>query len=128
MSTMQKTWTNQNINIQTLTEKIIKYLEKENFELIVYQEEEGYLIVAASSPKYGIEGDITIQIHGNPNNFSIKIENKKEKGEYKIPPLLATMFGGGYFLLKKLKTEEKYIEFTRQFWRNVNKILNEIKV
>ncbi|MEM3875049.1 MAG: hypothetical protein QXU45_07960 [Candidatus Bathyarchaeia archaeon] len=125
---MQKSWTSQNISIQTLTEEITKFLEREDFDLTVYQEEEGYLIIATNSPKYGIEGDIAIQIHGNPNNFSIRIENKKERSEYKIPPLLATMFGGGYFLLKRLKTEEKYIEFTREFWRNVNKILNEIKI
>lgn len=126
---MQKIWTNQNINIQTLTKKITEYLEKEEFELTVYKEWEGYSIIAVNSPKHEIEGGITIQILGEPNNFLIKIEeNKKEKDGYGIPPLLATMFGGGYFLLKRLKSQEKYIEFAREFWRNINKILNEIKI
>jgi len=125
---MQKTWTNQNINIQTLTKRITEYLEKEEFDLTVYKENEGYSIIAANSPKHEIEGGITIRIFGEPNNFLIKIENKKEKSGYKIPPLLATMFGAGYLFLKSLKSEENYIEFTREFWRNVNKILNEMKV
>ena len=37
------------------------------------------------------------------------------------------MFGGGYFLLKKLKSDERYTEFTRTFWQNINKILSQIR-
>ncbi|MEM0006919.1 MAG: hypothetical protein QXR89_01450 [Candidatus Bathyarchaeia archaeon] len=108
-------------------EKIIKYLEGEDFDITVYQEEKGYTIIAENSQKYEINGSINIQIKGEPNNFSINIAEKSEKSTYGIPPLLSTMFGGGYFLLKRLKSEEKYIEFTKNFWQNVNKILFEIK-
>jgi type IV secretory pathway ATPase VirB11/archaellum biosynthesis ATPase len=126
---MQKNWTNQNVNIQTLMERITKYLEGEDFDVTVYNGERGYIIIANNSSKYEIEGDITIQIQGEPNQFSIKIEEKRGKSwEDRIPPLLATMFGGGYLFLKKLKSEERFIEFTVEFWRNVNKILNELKI
>jgi hypothetical protein len=125
---MQKSWINQNVNIQTLTEKITEYLEREEFDITVYKENEGYSIIANNSPKHEIEDGITIHVNGQPNGFLIKIEeNRREKERFIIPPLLTTMFGGGYFLLKKLKAEEKYMEFTREFWQNVDKILIEIK-
>jgi len=109
-------------------ERITKYLEGEDFDVTVYREERGYTIIANNSSKYEIEGDITIQIQGEPNQFSIKIEEKREQswGD-RIPPLLTTMFGGGYFLLKRLKSNERFIEFTKKFWQNINKILLEIK-
>jgi len=126
---MQKNWTNQNVNIQTLMERITKYLEGEDFDVTVYNEERGYIIIANNSSKYEIEGDINIQIQGEPNQFSIKIEEKRGNSwEDRIPPLLAIMFGGGYLFLKRLKSEERFIEFTVEFWRNVNKILNELKI
>jgi hypothetical protein len=125
---MQKSWTNQNINIQALMERITKYLEGEDFDVTVYCEERGYMIIANNSSKYEIEGDITIQIEGEPNQFSIKLEEKRgQSWGDRIPPLLATMFGGGYFLLKRLKSNERFIEFTKNFWQNVNKILFEIR-
>lgn len=123
---MQKSWLNQNINIQTLTERIVKFLENEEFDITVFKEEKGYSIIANNSPKYKIEGNITIQIHGEPNDFIIKIDNE-ERRKSRFPLLLAAMFGGGYFLLKKLKSDERYIEFTRTFWQNINKILSQIR-
>jgi hypothetical protein len=125
---MHKSWTNQNVELSTLTEKLANFLENEEFDITVYKEEKGYLITANNSPKHQIEGDITIQIHGEPNNFSIEMEGSREgTSGFRLPPLLMTMFGGGYFLLKKLKSDEKYIEFTRNFWQNVNKIVLQIR-
>ena len=54
-------------------------------------------------------------------------ESRREVA-YRFPLLLSTMLGGGYLLLKRLKSNEKYIEFTRDFWQNVNKILLEMKM
>ncbi len=125
---MQKSWTNQNINIHTLMERIIKYLEKEDFDLTVYQEEKGYTIIAENSKKYDLEGGISIQIEGEPNEFTIKMKESRREVAYRFPLLLSTMLGGGYLLLKRLKSNEKYIEFTRDFWQNVNKILLEMKM
>ncbi|MGB9778854.1 MAG: hypothetical protein ACPLW8_05565 [Candidatus Bathyarchaeales archaeon] len=125
---MYKSWTNQNVDLSTLTEKLANFLENEEFDITVYKEEKGYSITANNSPKYQIEGYITIQVNGEPNNFSIRMEGSSEgASSLRLPPLLMTMFGGGYFLLKKLKSNEKYIEFTRNFWQNVNKILLQLK-
>jgi len=124
---VQKNWINQSINLETLTEKVVKFLEKEKFDLTVFKEEKGYSIIANNSSKHKIDEDITIQIYGDPNNLTIKIEEGDRNGRFAFSPLLATMFGGGYFLLKKLKSNEEYIKFTKYFWQNINRILAEIR-
>jgi len=124
---VQKSWINQSINLQTLTEKIVNFLEKEKFDLTVFKEEEGYSIIANNSLKHKIDEDIIIQIYGDPNNLTIKIEEGARKRRFAFSPLLAAMFGGGYFLLRKLKSNEEYIKFTKYFWQNINRILAEIR-
>jgi hypothetical protein len=37
------------------------------------------------------------------------------------------MFGGGYFLLKHLRSDEEFVNFTKSFWKNVNQIILMVK-
>jgi hypothetical protein len=125
---MEKNWTNQNIDLNTLTDGITKFLEDEDFSLAVLKEEKGYVIFTDESPRHKIGGGLCIYIFGNPNDFSIKIEREKfEGGKISFPPLLASMFGGGYFLLKHLRSDEEFVNFTKSFWKNVNQIILMVK-
>ena len=122
---IRRNWKNQNIDLYMLTYKITKMLEKDDFNIIVFQRGNGYEIFAGDSPKYKMNGTLHVEINGEPNDFSInlKIERKKR---FNFPLLLTTMFGGGYFLLKHLKSNEVNISFIKDLCEKIDKIVSQI--
>ena len=124
---MQKTWSNQNVNLDALTKQIIRFFESKKFDDIIASETEtGYKIIAGNSPHYKMQNDTSVTIDGKPDNFSINLESYKEE-KMKFPIMLTTMFGGGYFFLKNLKSEESRYKFEKDFWQNINSIIIQTK-
>jgi len=124
---MQKTWSNQNVNLDALTKQIIRFFESKKFDDIIASETEtGYKIIAGNSPHYKMQNDTSVTIDGKPDNFSINLESYKEE-KMKFPIMLTTMFGGGYFFLKNLKSEESRYKFEKDFWQNINSISIQTK-
>jgi len=125
---MQKTWSNQNVNLDTLTKQIIQFFESKKFDdIIAFETETGYKIIAGNSPYYKMQNDTSLTIDGKPDNFSINLELYKEEKSFKFPIILTTMFGGGYFLLKNLKSDESRYKFEKDFWQNINSIIMQMK-
>ncbi|MCD6469797.1 hypothetical protein J7L29_03245 [Candidatus Bathyarchaeota archaeon] len=122
---IRKNWKNQNIDLYMLTHKIIKMLEKDDFNIIVFQREGGYEIFAEDSPNYRMNGTLHVEINGEPNDFSINLKIERER-RFNFPLLLTTMFGGGYFLLKHLKSNEVNISFIKNLCEKIDKIISQI--
>lgn len=125
---MQKTWSNQNVDISTLTNQIIQFFKGRKFDITALETETGYQIIAGNSLHYKIESDISVTIYGNPENFSINLElcSEKKRGST-FPVMLATMIGGGYFLLKHLKSNEMWMTFKKDFWGYVDSAVTQVR-
>lgn len=126
---MQKRWLNQNVNIGTLTHELIGFFDAKKFDITALKTETGYEIIAGNSPQYKMNSKILVTIDGKPNDFSIKLElhSEKKTENFAFPPILTTMFGGGYFLLKRLKSDETWMVFKKDFWSHANSIVAHIK-
>lgn len=125
---MQRNIKNLQIDFAALRKEIVKFLDQEKFsEIAGVETEKGYKIFAGDSSRHKIRGDISIGVEGNPDDFMISLESFKEEKRHKIPMMLASMFGGGYFLLKDLKSEEALIKFTPIFWRSINIIVSSLQ-
>jgi len=122
---IRKNWKNQNVDLYMLAYKITKMLEKDDFNIIVFQRENGYEIFAEDSPKYKMNGTLHVEINGEPNDFSINLEIERKK-RFDFPLLLTTMFGGGYFLLKHLKSNEVNVLFIKELCEKIDKIVSQI--
>jgi hypothetical protein len=121
---MEKRWMERGVDLASLTNYIGNFFKERDFEAIKGQTSSGYNIFAEDSPHFKLDGCISVTIEGKPNDFIVKLELcKKEKRHSLAPILLTTMFLGGYPLLKRLKSEENWIRFEKEFWSYLNNIV-----
>ena len=124
---MQKTWSNQNVDLSIITQRIIQFFEEKKFDITALETEKGYQIIAGASPYYKMESYTSVLIEGKPEDFSVNLEPCNQEKTFKLPAMLTTMFGGGYFLLKHLRSDEVWMTFSRDFWRRVDSIIMNLK-
>jgi len=116
---MQKTFAKK-IDLEWLTKQIAHFFEARKFEdITAVRNAAGYQIVAGDSQKYKIKSDLKVDIHKEAEGFSVSLELVKELKKFNYPVMLATFFGGGYFFLKDLKSDESWRKIEREFWQIV---------
>jgi hypothetical protein len=115
-----------NVNLEWLTRQIARFFDARKFEEITaVQNAGGYQIVAGDSPKYKIKADLRVGIRKEAEGFSVSLELAKEVKKFNYPVMLATFFGGGYFFLKDLKSDESWRKIEREFWQEVSAIVTK---
>jgi len=120
---MQKTFA-KNIDLERLTKQIAYFFEARKFEdITAVQNAAGYEIVAGDSQKYKIKSDLKVDIHREAEGFSVSLELAKEVKRFNYPVMLATFFGGGYFFLKDLKSDESWRKIEREFWQTIGSMV-----
>lgn len=124
---MQKSWSNKNIDLELLVTCIGDFFKERDFEAVKGKTPNGYQILAHDSPYFKLDGYIDVTIEGQPNNFVITLNLRGRKGkDFGAGPFLMAMFGGGYFFLRKLKSEEDWIKLEKEFWRYVENSLQSL--
>jgi hypothetical protein len=121
---MEKRYTNKNIDLALLTTRIGNFFKERDFEAIKGETAEGYHILAEDSPSFRLDGCVSVAIEGKPEDFTVKLElfNKGKRRSF-TPILLTTMFLGGYFLKTKLRSEEDWMRFEKEFWRHLDNLM-----
>jgi len=125
---MQKNWNGQ-INVELLTNKIVEYFVKKDFEINKIKMLDGYQIIASGSPYLDIEGYVVVCVKEADRGFSVNVEHSESVeniGEISRSIMLTTLFGGGYFLLRKLKSREAWLTFNKELWEYINKTVQEL--
>lgn len=81
----------------------------------------GYQIFAGDSPYFKINGHVSVTAEGKPDDFVVEFKLCKDKKGSRLPGsiLLESMFIGGYFLLRRLKSEEEWLKLEKEFWSHV---------
>lgn len=124
---MQKNWTNKNVDLDLLTNQLSEFFKEKDFNVVKGRSEKGYQIFADDSGYYKVNGYVSVSIEGKPEDFTITFElcNEEEKRKNPLPRsiILTTMFGGGYFLRKQLKSDEEWLRLKRDFWSYVEMII-----
>jgi hypothetical protein len=121
---MEKRWTNKNVDLALLTTRIGDFFKERSFEAIKGETAAGYHIFAQGSPRYRLGGYISVTIEGKPDDFTVKLEFSKEKEKGSLSPMwLTTMFLSGYFLKAKLRSEEDWMRFQKEFWRYLDNLM-----
>lgn len=117
---MRKNWRNRNINLELLATCIGNFFKEKDFEAVKGKTSTGYQILADDSPFFKLDGHVDVIIEGQPGSFDIELDLRKGKGRsFGVSPFLMSMFGGGYFFLRKLKSEESWMKLEKEFWRYV---------
>ena len=117
---MERKWTDKNVDLARFATHVGEFFKKYDFEAYKDTLENGFKIQALDSSKYKMEGSVTVTIEGDPNNLNVKLERSGiDKKRHINSMFLASAFGGGYFMLKRMKSDENWMIFQRDFWRYV---------
>jgi hypothetical protein len=121
---MEKRWTNKNIDLTLLTDRIGDFFKERDFEAMKGETATGYQILAEDSPRFRVGGCVSVTIEGKSDDFTVKLELfKKEKKRSLTPILATTLFLGGYFLKSKLRSEEDWMKLEKEFWRYLSNLM-----
>jgi len=125
---MQRNWTNKNVDLALLTARIGDFFKKKDFEAIKGETPTGYQILAEDSPYFKIQGYVSVTIEGKPEDFIVKLDHcVKRKRHSRFSPFLEYMLVGGYFISRRLKSQEALIKLKGEFWKHVeNAVLRSI--
>jgi hypothetical protein len=121
---MEKRWTDKNVDLGLLTTRIGDFFKERNFEAIKGETASGYHIFAQGSPRYRLGGYVSVTIEGKPDDFTVKLEFSKENEKRSLTTMwLTTMFLSGYFLKAKLRAEEDWMKFKKEFWTYLDNLM-----
>jgi len=117
---MQRSWKRRNVDLALLTTRIGDFFKERDFEAVKGQTPTGYQILAEGSPYFRLQGYVGVTIEGRPEDFAIKLDlcTKRNK-RFRLPPSLLSMFGGGYFLLQAMKSDEAWMKLEKEFWQHM---------
>jgi hypothetical protein len=124
---MQKRWLKENVAIALLADRICQFFKSKEFDFTMIETDNGYQIIAGNSPRYKMNSNVQVTIDESSEDFILDLELLKKDRRFKFPIILSAMFGGGYFLLKNLKSEESWGEFQRDFWQSMKIIILALK-
>lgn len=115
---MERSWNGRNVDLALLAVRIACFFTDRDFEVIKGKTENGHEILAQDSPQFKLLGYVDVAIEGNSQDFMIKLNLCKEGKMNALSSFrLLSMFGGGYFVLQKLKSNEAWIDLTKEFWK-----------
>lgn len=113
---MQTRWEGRNVNLELLAERIGEFFRERRFEAIRGKASTGFEILAENSHLFEMQGYVDVIIQGKPDDFAVTFELcGKKKRPFDSSPFLWRMFGGGYFILKDLKSEEAWLKLQQEF-------------
>jgi hypothetical protein len=117
---MHKNWKDKNVDLALLTTCIGDFLRVKDFEAVKGTVPTGYQIFAENSPYFKINGCVSVTVEGTPENFTVNFELCMDKKKRGLPHsiFLESMFLGGYFIRKRLKSEEAWLKLEKEFWNH----------
>jgi len=119
MIDMQKNYVGKNMDLALLTTRIGDFFKQNDFEAVKGETQSGYQIFAGDSPRFKMNGYVSVSIEGTSDNFTVSFElgTDKKKSDYPHSMVLEQMIFGGYFMLRKLKSDEAWLKLEKEFWR-----------
>jgi hypothetical protein len=121
---MERKWDMKNVDLNLLTVRIGDFFKERDFEVIGQKTSINYQVLAENSLAFRLLGFVNVTIEGKPDDFVIKLELREKRKRYgKYSSFLLNMFGGGYFLLQEVKSDEAWMRLEKEFWQYVENVV-----
>jgi len=124
---MQCRWVGKKVDLHSLSKRIGEFYEHRGFKTTIEHSKDTYKVIGVSR----IDGKLrmsSVNIRGNPDDFTVEFSGS-EGGRFSIllGPLV-TLFGGGVFVLERLKSQEFYEGLEKDFWISVEQAVEQLTV
>jgi len=127
---MKDQWHGNNIDLNLLSQKINQFFTQRQFQTKLEPTQNGYTIEAATEKILNIQLKITVDITGQPNNFTIDFTTDKKTKGFFTPQMIigyvASALGGGSIFLSEVKLRETLEKLEKMFWDHVDKQIAEL--
>ncbi len=120
---MRDSWKGKNVNLSVLSERIACFFESKKFATSLQRKNSEFIIVAAPQSFHGISEKIIVSISGNPDDFSINFIGGSRSRSLILHGSFLSLIGGGFFVLKGLKSLEEIEKLEEQFWIYVDQLI-----
>ncbi len=123
---MERTYIGRQVDLDLFMSMLEKFIKEKDFEAIKGETAFGHQIFAEHSPHYKFNGCASISVEGRFDDFAVKLEPCKQKKSSFEPVLMNTMLFGGWFLRSRLKSEEEWVKFEKDFWAYSNRAVDQL--
>jgi len=113
-------WKGNNVDLSLLSKHVVKFFEERQFTTSISVKEEGCIIVAAPKPSHGIVEKIKVKVFGNPDDFTVEFVAGSRSQNFVRYGTLLSLIGGGFLVLKGLKSLEELEKLEKEFWSFVH--------
>ncbi|MHA1827695.1 MAG: hypothetical protein ACTSX6_03500 [Candidatus Heimdallarchaeaceae archaeon] len=101
-----------NVDLDLLISAVKEFLLEKGFKISEKSEDKRRILHCRS---FRVPKTIEIVVEGDPENFSIETSFVTERLASLIPYYLYYLFGGGYFLVREIKTREMLRSLEKDF-------------
>jgi hypothetical protein len=121
---MRTKWVRRNVDFEALSRHIAEFFKSKGFETIVEKSQGKYKVVGVLRVDKKMRSSY-VTISQDADGFVVEFIG--EKGGRFLPLLtpLATMFGGGVFVLDSLKSREFYEALETEFWAFMDEAVHQ---
>jgi len=123
-------WQQRNIDLNVLSKGIEQFFAERQFETKLETTKHGQKIEASTRKILNTQLTITVDVKGNPNDFTVDFTtNPKKKGFFSssmIAGYIASGMGGGAILRSELKLRESLDKLEKPFWTHVDKLVERL--
>jgi len=121
--TMLKTWMNVNVDIDVVTKLTVDFFKKRNFD--VQEKHSGKTVVI--NVFHNLEkASFAVNIRGDERSFEVEFA-PNEPVSLRLYANLFSAFGGGHFVLKRVKSEEVAAKIESEFWLYISGMIEEMR-
>jgi len=104
------------VDLSLLSEAIVQFFESKGFSSAIDQSSKGYRVIAAPGAMSNIPRSVNVLIRGKPEDFEIEFDAGSNSRTARVLGPLATILGGGFLVLKDLKSQEYFDKLEKEFW------------
>jgi hypothetical protein len=115
-SRMQGRWVGKNLDLALLGERVENFFEAKGLKITRERSASEYKVSAKTQPGVGMLGPVIVRILGDSNDFSIEfLASERSRSVVKFG-FITSMFGGGSFIRRGLKSQEAEEKLEKDFW------------
>jgi hypothetical protein len=114
-----KRFVERNADLFTLSKHVEYFFKAQNFKTTKIQTYEGFIIKVEKS----LQEKIYVKVTGEPNNFTVELSTERSSDIFIRLGILTSLFGGGGFFLKGVKSRDMLLRVESDFWRCIEEVL-----
>jgi hypothetical protein len=112
---MERQWKGNNVNLSVLADSVTRFFRESLCDVSII-ESENYRMVVRPKQSSEIVGKIEIFVEGQPNDFSVRFDAGSLSRALVRYGSLVSLLGGGFFVLKGLRSQESLEKLEKRFW------------